>query len=121
MSDYKFENTIGGKLVKELKREIQECIVVSNHWLPAEFHDDVRDGRTVARLEQMCNTNAVDDETEHHKLGHLKAVNVENYRRQFEARGKIEYNGHVDEMQLYKNELAMSNACNLIENDDLLE
>jgi len=119
MSEFKFENTIGGKLIKELRREIQECIVVPNNWLPERFHDDVRDGRTLAHLDQMCDTT--DGETEHHKREHLKAVNVENYRRQFEAHGKIEYSGNVDEMQLHKNKLAMSNAGNLIDEDDLLE
>jgi hypothetical protein len=119
MSDYKFENTVGGKLVKELEAAIKECIVVPNSWLPENFHDKVRDGRTLARLDQMCDT--VDGETEHRKVKNLKAENVENYRRQFEAHDRIEYNGHVNELQLYKNELAVANACNLIDADDLLE
>ena len=120
MSDYKFENTVGGKLVEELKREIQECIVVPNHLLPAEFQDDVRGGRTLARLEQMCEEH--DRETsKFRELKDIKAENVENYRKQVEENESFEYNGHVDELQLYKNQLAMSNACKLIDEDDLLE
>jgi hypothetical protein len=120
MSDYKFENTIGGKLIEELKREIQECIVVPNHLLPAEFHDDVRGGRTLARLEQMCEKHDRGP-TKFRELKDIKAENVENYRKQVEENESFEYDGHVDELQLYKNQLAMSNACKLIDEDDLLE
>ena len=105
---------------EELKREIQECIVVPNHLLPAELHDDVRGGRDLARLEQMCE----EDErgpTKFRELKDIKAENVENYRKQVEENESFEYDGHIDELQLYKNQLAMSNACMLIDEDDLLE
>ena len=120
MSDYKFENTVGGKLVKELESAFRDCIVVPNHLLPAEFHDDVRGGRTLARLEQMCEKHDRGP-TKFRELKDIKAENVENYRKQVEETESFEYNGHVDELQLYKNQLAMSNACELIDEDDLLE
>ena len=110
MSDYKFENTIGGKLVKELNREIRECIVVSNHWLPAEFHDDVRGGRTLARLEQMCEEHNRGP-SKFRDLKDIKAENVENYRKQFEENELFEYNGHINELQLHRNEMAFCTAC----------
>ena len=31
---YKFENTVGGRLVKELETAIKECLVVPNGWMP---------------------------------------------------------------------------------------
>ena len=119
MNDYKFENTVGGKLVKELKSAFLDCIVVPNHLLPVEFHDKVRGGRAIIRLDQMCDKR--DDVTEHRNLKSFKAENIENYRKQYEENESFEYNGHVDELQLYKNQLAMSNACKLINEDDFLE
>ncbi len=120
MSDYKFENTIGGKLIEELKRELRECIVVPNNWLPAKYHDHVRGGRTLARLEQMCKEQDRGP-SKFREIKDVKAENIENYRKQVEENESFEYNGHVDELQLYKNELAMANACKLIDADDLLE
>ena len=120
MSDYKFENTVGGKLFKELESALRDCIVVPNHMLPVEFHDKVREGRTLARLEKMCAENNRET-SKFRELKDIRAENVENYRIQFEENESFEYNGHVDELQLYKNQLAMSNACELIDEDDLLE
>ena len=113
MSDYKFENTIGGKLVKELETATKECLVVPNSWLPEEFHDKVRGGRTLARLDQMCDKQ--EGLTEHRKLKTLKAENVENYRKQFEENESFEYNGHTDALQLHRNEMAFCEACPSIE------
>ena len=110
---YRFENTIGGKLVKELETAVKECLVVPNSWLPKDYHDNVRGGRTLARLEQMCDKR--EGLTEHRKTKALKAENVENYRKQFEQSGEFEYNGHIDELQLYKNEMAFCSACPAID------
>lgn len=118
---YNFENTIGGKLVKELEAAIKECLVVPNSWLPEDMHDNVRGGRTLARLDKMCDKR--DGLTEHRKLKALKAENIENYRKQFEESGSFEYDGHRNELQLYKNEMAFCSACPDIEidEDDLME
>ena len=48
----KFENTPSGKLLAEFRTAILECITVPNHLLPEEFHDEVRGGRTLKRLEE---------------------------------------------------------------------
>ena len=114
MSDYKFENTVGGKLVKELESAFRDCIVVPNHLLPAEFHDDIRDGRTLTRLEQMCEEHDRGP-TKFRELKDIKADNVENYRKQVEETESFEYNGHVDELQLDRNEMAFCTACPAIE------
>jgi hypothetical protein len=118
---YKFENTIGGKLLKELDRAIKECIIVPNNWLPEEYHDKVRGGRTLARLEKICDKQV--GITNHRKKKAIKAENIENYRKQFEQNGEFEYNGHINELQLYKNEMALCAAhpAIKIEEDDLNE
>ena len=120
MSEFKFENTVGGKLIEELKREIRECIVVPNHLLPTELHDDVRGGRTLARLEQMCDEDKRET-SKFRELKDVKAENVENYRKQVEENESFEYNGHTNDLQLYKNQMAFCTAANLIDNDDILE
>ena len=99
-----------------------ECIEVPNHMLPERFHDKVRGGRTLARLEKVCDKR--DGLTDHRKLKALKAENCENYRKQFEETGSFEYNGHRDELQLHKNQMAMVRGMlnsGMIEADDLLE
>jgi len=114
MSDYKFENTVGGKLFKELESALRDCIVVPNHMLPVEFHDKVREGRTLARLEKMCAENNRET-SKFRELKDIRAENVENYRIQFEENESFEYNGHVDEWQLHRNEMAFCTACPDIE------
>ena len=118
---YKFENTVGGKLVKAYEQAVKECLVVPNHMLPEDYHDSVRGGRTLAHLDKMCDKR--DGLTDHRKLKALKAENIENYRKQFEESGSFEYDGHRNDLQLYKNEMAFCSACPDIEidEDDLME
>ena len=121
--DYKFENTEGGRLLAKYREEIMGCIEVPNSRLPKQYHDDVRGGRTLARLEEMCET-LTDTETKHQKLKALKAENCENYRKQYEANESFEYNGHRDEMQLHRNQMAaISGMMNsgMIDAEDLME
>jgi hypothetical protein len=108
-------------ILKQLEAAIKEMIVVPNSWLPEEFHNKVRGGRTLANLDQMCDKS--EGLTEHSQLKNLKAENIENYRQQFKASGKFEHNGHRDELQLYRNEQAFCSACPSIDidEDDLME
>ena len=115
MSEFKFENTIGGKLYKSLIQAVEEVVEIPNSWLPEKYHDKVRGGRTLDRLAQMCDTR--DGMTEHRKLKAIKAENVENYRQQFAENESFEYNGHTDDLQLYKNEMAFCDAHPAIEID----
>jgi len=108
MSEYKFENTIGGKLLKELDATFRDCLVIPNGWLPEKFHDKVRGGRTLARLDQMCDKH--EGLTEYRKVKDIKAENVENYRKQFEEKELFAYNGHVNELQLHRNQMAFCTA-----------
>ena len=115
-----------------------ECIEVPNHMLPERFHDKVRGGRTLARLNELM---AEEDETEtaHQKAKAAKARNIEKLRKQFEE--KAIYTTHkggtdfvdmesgfdyseneADEIQLAKNEYAFVRGMvngGLIEWDDL--
>ena len=105
-----------------MRQAFAELIVVPNSWLPEEYHDKVRGGRTLARLDQMADKAA--GLTEHRKLKALKAENIENYRKQYEANGEFEYNGHRDELQLHKNEMAFVGGMvnrGMIDADDLME
>lgn len=139
MNKFDFSKTVGGQLVAQMEKLVQELIVVPNSCLPAEFHDDVRGGRTLARLNEM--TDKRDGITEHTKLKALKARNVERLREQFEA--KAQYNTHkggtdfvdldsefdysgneCDDLQLTKNMQALVGGMingGLIDADDLLE
>lgn len=132
----KFENTIGGKLVAELRQLTREMIVVPNSCLPASMHDNVRGGRTLARLEQMCEKR--DGITAHTKLKALKARNVERLAAQVEAKsvfaahgdfvdltGELDYSDNeCDDLQLTKNMQALVGGMvngGIIDADDLLE
>jgi hypothetical protein len=132
----KFENTIGGKLVAELRQATRELIVVPNSCLPAEMHDNVRGGRTLARLEELCEKR--DGITAHTKLKALKARNVERLAAQVEAKsvfaahgdfvdltGELDYSDNeCDDLQLTKNMQALVGGMvngGLIDADDLLE
>ena len=110
MSDYKFEDTIGGKLWKQLDTAFRDCLVPPNSWLPEKFHDKVRGGRTLTRLDQMCEERERRP-SKFRELKDVKAENVENYGKQFAENESFGYNGHVDELQLYRNEMAFCTAC----------
>ena len=118
---YNSENTIGGQLLKQFETAIKECLVVPNGWLPEELHDNVRGGRTLARLDKLSDEK--EGLTEYRKTKAIKAQNIENYRKQFEESGSFEYDGHRNELQLYKNEMAFCSAYPDIEinEDDLME
>ncbi len=123
----------------KLEKAIMETIVVPNEWLPEELHDDVRGGRTLERLEELCDKR--DGLTEHVKVQQIKARNIEKLRKQFEAKAQFnthkggtdfvdldsefDYSGNeCDEIQLHKNQMAMVSGMisgGLIDADDLLE
>ena len=115
----KMSNPATGRMFDELAKSIRECITVPNHLLPEEFHDHTRGGRTLERLEQLCDER--DGNTEHRKLKELKARNVAKLAAQVEA--KTIRNGHgdfvdhdseldysmneIDELQLHRNMAAL--------------
>ena len=135
----KFENTPSGKLLAEFSQAIRECITVPNHLLPEELRDEVRGGRTLARLEELCDKR--DGLTEHVKKQAIKARNIEKLRKQVEAKsifhthkggtdfvdldGELDYSDNeMDDLQLTKNMQALVGGMvngGLIDADDLLE
>ena len=104
---YKFEDTIGGQLLEQLREDIMQCFEVPNDMLPEEYHNN-RDGvRTLADLDSMYRES---NEPSQHVLDKAaKAERCEKYRQQWEANGSIEYD--VDEYRLHKNELAFVEAA----------
>ena len=130
--------------IENLNRYMQsvfaDCLTVPNHLLPEAFHDKVRGGRTIARLNEMCEELA-DTETAHQKAKAAKARNIEKLRKQVEEKsiftthkggtdfvdlsGELDYSDNeADENQLHKNMLAMVGGMvngGLIDADDLLE
>jgi hypothetical protein len=115
------------QMLEELRVATQEMIVVPNEWLPESFHDNVRGGRTLTRLEQMCEDVAGGD-TEHQKIKALKARNIELLRKQVNGRDidcELDYSeNEKDEIALHRAECALIGGMidgGLIDADDLLE
>jgi hypothetical protein len=132
----KFSNPATGRMFDELAKAIRECVTVPNHLLPADLRDEVRGGRTLERLEQLCDER--DGITEHVKLKAIKARNVEKLAAQVEAKtirnghgdfvdldSALDYsNNECDDLQLTKNMQALVGGMvngGLIDADDLLE
>ena len=115
------------QLFARFEKAIQECIMVPNSWLTEELHDNVRGGRTLARLEQLCDKR--DGLTAHRKLKALKARNIERLAAQVKGQGEIDgpldwSQNEVDEIAQHRVEQAFVGGMisgGLIEADDLLE
>lgn len=127
------------KLIAEFEKAIQDCIVIPNEWLPEEYHDDVRGGRTLTRLNELCDKR--DGLTEHVKRQLIKARNIERLRKQVEEKSifkthkggtdfvdlseGLDYSDNEkDEIALHRAECALVGGMingGLIDADDLLE
>ena len=62
-----------------------------------------------------------EQESEYRRLKRIKQENIENYRKQVDATGEFQYNGHTDEISLHSNQQAFAGAMaqeGLIEFDD---
>ena len=128
------------EMLKKLEVATQEMLFVPNDLLPESFHDNVRGGRTLARLNEMCEELS-DTETEHQKTKAIKARNIEKLRKQFEQKAiftthkggtdfvdlesEFDYSDNeVDEIQLHRNMAALVGGMvngGLIDADDLEE
>jgi len=128
MVAFNFKNTIGGKLLKKYEVAIQECITIPNHLLPEEMHDNVRECRTLKRLEKMCDKR--DKNSEHKKKKAAKARNIKRMAAQIQD-GMTDIDkpldwsqNECDDLQLTKNMQAMVTGMlngGLITEDDLLD
>jgi site-specific recombinase len=103
----KMSNPATGRMFDELAKLVRESIVVPNHLLPEDLHDSTRGGRTLERLEQLCDER--DGNTEHRKLKELKARNIEKLASQIEA--KTIRNGHGDFVDLDSELDYSANEC----------
>jgi len=128
------------QMLAELETAVNECIVVPNEWLPEELHDQIRGGRTIARLNKMVEV-LERKESEHVQLKALKARNIEKLRKQVEEKsiftthkggtdfvdldGELDYSDNeADEIQLHKNMMALVGGMvnsGMIDADDLEE
>ncbi len=128
------------EMLKELEVATQEMLFVPNDLLPESFHDNVRGGRTLARLNEMCE-EIEDTETEHQKTKAIKARNIEKLRKQVEEKsiftthkggtdfvdlsGELDYSDNeADEIQLHRNMAALVGGMvngGLIDAEDLEE
>jgi hypothetical protein len=45
-----------------------------------------------------------EQESEYRRLKRIKQENIENYRKQVDATGEFQYNGHTDEIGLHTNQ-----------------
>ena len=128
--------------IDELNAHVQgvfaECIEVPNDLLPEKYHDKIRGGRTLARLNELI-AEEEETETEHQKAKAAKARNIEKLRKQVEEKSiykthkggtdfvdlseGLDYSDNeADEIQLAKNEFAFVRGMvngGLIEWDDL--
>lgn len=120
-----------------MQRLFADCIEVPNSWLPSEFHDNVRGGRTLERLEELCAER--DREATQHQLDkQAKARNIERLAAQVEAKSRyaahgdfidldseLDYNDNeTDAIKLHRNMMALVGGMvngGLIDADDLLE
>ena len=128
------------EMLKELEVATQEMLFVPNDLLPESFHDNVRGGRTLARLNEMCE-EIEDTETEHQKTKAIKARNIEKMRKQVEEKsifnthkggtdfvdlsGELDWSDNeADEIQLHRNMAALVGGMvngGLIDAEDLEE
>ena len=110
------------KAIREFQAAIDAAIVIPNGWLPADFQDRKRGGRTISKLNKLLDKR--DGITEHRKLKAIKARNIARLAAQIEAGCEsLDYSGNErNELQLDRNERAMVEgmiAAGHIDADDL--
>jgi len=128
MSDFNFSRTISGKLMAEHAEDMKDVVFVPNSILPEKFHDLVRGGRSLKRLEELCDKR--DGLSDHVKIKAIKERNIARLSAQV-AKGETDIDkpfdwsqNEFDEIALNRHEIAMVNgmvASGVIDAEDLLE
>lgn len=128
MSDFNFSRTIGGKLCAACKEDMKDAIFAPNSILPEKFHDLIRGGRSLKRLEELCDKR--DGSSDHVKIKAIKERNIARLAAQV-SEGEADIDkpfdwsqNEFDEIALNRHEIAMVNAMvanGVIDADDLLE
>ena len=80
---YRFENTIGGRLIAKLREELSEVMEVPNEWLPESYHT-AKGSRTLASVEREFESRKTDVVSDHVELKASKADLIEIYAAQVE-------------------------------------
>jgi len=126
------------ELNAHMQEQFAELIEVPNSMLPEKYHDNIRGGRTLARLNELM-AEEEQTETAHQAAKAAKARNIEKLRKQVEEKSiykthkggtdfvdlseGLDYSDNeADEIQLAKNEYAFVRGMvngGLIEWDDL--
>ena len=99
------------KLIDSCNEAIRECIIIPNEWLPEDYHDQVRGGRTLARLEQLCDKS--EGLTDHVKQKAAKARNIAKLAAQFdrELEQPLDYSDcEINELRQYDMEMMFVKA-----------
>jgi hypothetical protein len=125
------------QMLADLDVAISECLIIPNEWLPEEYHDDTRGGRTVSRLEEL--SKALDaTHSQHVKVKAIKLRNIEKLKKQVEEKSlfaahgdfidldsELDYSDNeADEIQLHKNMVALVGGMvnsGMIDAEDLEE
>ena len=95
--------------LQALENAVAECVEIPNEWLPKEFQDNVRGGRSINRLNDVLDLR--EGITDHKKKKAIKAENVKIYRKSMDNHAEIDYSlGKSDQEQLYRNEQAFVEA-----------
>ena len=76
-------------MLKELEQAVLECLVVPNHILPEEFHNETAGYVSLAKIDKIC--DKLEGISKHEKEKAEKARRVELYRKQLENNGEIYY------------------------------
>jgi hypothetical protein len=121
MNKSEFENTIGGKILADLRLELSRAIEVPNSLLPPALHSK-RGGRTLASVQRLCGIKS--EKVSQHKLDKAaKARNIERLAAQVASGQEFDYsNNERNDIQLHRNMMAMVSgmiSSGLIDEDDL--
>jgi hypothetical protein len=117
------------QLIENFKKAVEDCIEIPNSWLPEAYHDKVRGGRTITRMNELLDKK--EGLTDHVKLKALKARNIAKMAAQVadietaEMDFPLDYSeNEVDEIAQHRAECALVGGMisgGLIDADDLLE
>jgi len=98
--DYNFNNTIGGKLIKQFRLDLMEVIEVSNALLPEDYQNQKTGGRTLADVEKLYR----DKNSQKIKLDKkaTKEARLEKYIEQYAETGEITYDEDDDKLYCHQ-------------------
>ena len=99
---YNFNDTIGGKLINQLRLDLMEVIEVSNALLPEDYQNHKTGGRTLADVEKLYRKKNA-QEIKLDEKAEQKA-RVEKYASQYAETGEITYD--EDDDRLYRHQAA---------------